>query len=180
MLPADKQGLALCALPLAILYPYMKRLTHAAQVFLGLTFNWSVLIGWAVDRAALMEPLPFACYLLYISAALWTIAYDTVYAIQDCQDDRALGLKSTAVFFGHRSLFFACLCTICSGLGVCVCVWLQKHNIIVTLLIAGAWFVNFYWLYGMCQEPQMYQRYFLRQGWFGGIVFAFLCLIYFL
>lgn len=85
-------------LPVA-LYPLMKRVTWWPQAFLGLTFNWSALMGWS----AVQGHLPPAAFLLYAGAFFWTLAYDTVYAHQDKEDDARIGIKSTARLFGDKS-----------------------------------------------------------------------------
>lgn len=79
-----------------VLYPLMKRFTFWPQAFLGLTFNWGAFLGWS----ALMGDIQLPAILLYISCILWTIAYDTIYAYQDIEDDAKIGIKSTARLFG--------------------------------------------------------------------------------
>lgn len=97
----------LAALGLIALYPWMKRITYWPQAFLGLTFNWGVLLGWATLREC-FSIIPF---LFYGAGFFWTLCYDTIYAHQDREDDLMLGLKSTAIALGEKtrpvlSLFF--------------------------------------------------------------------------
>ena len=74
----------------------MKRITYWPQVFLGLAFNWGALVGWsAVPGRSSLAPL-----LLYAGGIAWTLAYDTIYAHQDKEDDALIGVKSTALKFG--------------------------------------------------------------------------------
>ena len=87
------------ALPLVVAYPFMKRFTHWPQAFLGLTFNWGALMGWAAASGALEAP----AFALYGAGFFWTLGYDTIYAHQDKEDDLALGLKSTALKLGELS-----------------------------------------------------------------------------
>lgn len=95
-LPARVTLFALGALPLVAAYPLMKRWTSAAQVFLGITFNWGIWVAWAAT-----QPLgDWSVWPLFLASACWTIGYDTFYAVSDAPDDAKLGLKSTAVFFG--------------------------------------------------------------------------------
>jgi 4-hydroxybenzoate polyprenyltransferase len=89
----------LLSVALIIVYPFAKRYTHWPQAVLGLTFNWGVLVGWAAVQGQLDAP----AFLLYGAAVLWTIAYDTIYAHQDKDDDRLIGVKSTALLFGDRT-----------------------------------------------------------------------------
>lgn len=86
-------------LPLIALYPYMKRITYWPQAFLGITFNFGALMGWAAVHDGLSAP----AYLLYLGGICWTIGYDTIYAHQDKEDDVMAGIKSTALKFGAQS-----------------------------------------------------------------------------
>jgi len=88
--------LGLASLGLVAIYPFMKRFTYWPQVVLGLTFKWGALVGWTAVQGALAWP----AVTLYAGCVLWTVAYDTIYAHQDKEDDLALGLKSTALRFG--------------------------------------------------------------------------------
>nr|AGU68209.1 4-hydroxybenzoate octaprenyltransferase [Strigomonas galati] len=85
--------------PIWIIYPFMKRITYAPQFFLGLCFNWGIFVGYAavLGRVDLAVCLP-----IYISAVIWTILYDTIYAYQDRKDDLKCGVKSTAIWIGDR------------------------------------------------------------------------------
>lgn len=98
-LPQTAQIVALCAIPLVAAYPFMKRITWWPQVWLGLTFNWGVLVGYA----AVMGRLDWAALWLYLACVCWTIGYDTIYAQQDIEDDALVGVKSTARLFGDRA-----------------------------------------------------------------------------
>lgn len=95
-LPPVAIGLGVVSLALVGTYPMMKRVTWWPQAFLGLTFNWGALMGWAaVDNGISLPPL-----LLYAAGFFWTLAYDTIYAYQDIEDDARIGVKSTARLFG--------------------------------------------------------------------------------
>lgn len=82
-----------------VAYPYMKRITWWPQAFLGITFNFGVLIGWA----AVKNVITLETILMYLGAFFWTLGYDTIYAHQDKEDDQMVGIKSTALLFGERS-----------------------------------------------------------------------------
>ncbi|MFY8095373.1 MAG: 4-hydroxybenzoate octaprenyltransferase [Niveispirillum sp.] len=91
--------LGAASLLLVAAYPLMKRITWWPQAFLGLTFNWGALLGWAAVRGDLgWQPV-----LLYVGGILWTLGYDTIYAHQDREDDAHVGIKSTALLFGNDS-----------------------------------------------------------------------------
>ena len=105
-LPLLAKGIALLALPLVAAYPFMKRITWFPQVWLGLTFNWAVLVAYAVKTGEISLPV----LILYIGLMFWTVGYDTIYACQDMEDDAMVGIKSTALRFGGRVKL---------GVGVC-------------------------------------------------------------
>tara|TARA_Y100000590_G_scaffold49143_1_gene51960 strand:- start:2307 stop:3170 length:864 start_codon:yes stop_codon:yes gene_type:complete len=91
---------------LAFTYPFMKRITYWPQLFLGLTFNWGIVMGWtSITNIISIEPI-----LLYFSAIFWTLGYDTIYGIQDIQDDEIIGIKSTSIKFKNKVKFFVGTC----------------------------------------------------------------------
>ncbi|MCE9523629.1 MAG: 4-hydroxybenzoate octaprenyltransferase [Alphaproteobacteria bacterium] len=89
---------ALSLVPIAI-YPFMKRITNWPQAFLGLTFNWGALLGWA----AVTGGLGLAPVLLFAGCVFWTLGYDTIYAHQDKEDDALIGVRSTARLLGDST-----------------------------------------------------------------------------
>jgi 4-hydroxybenzoate polyprenyltransferase len=99
ILPAAARLVALAAIPLILAYPYMKRITFWPQAWLGLTFNWGVLVGY-VAIAGTITP---ALLLAYAGLFFWTLGYDTIYAHQDKEDDALIGVKSTARLFGGQT-----------------------------------------------------------------------------
>jgi len=101
-LPLDAKIVALLALPLVAAYPFMKRITFWPQAWLGLTFNWGVLVA-----AATISSIGFNTLVLFSALGLWTIAYDTIYALQDREDDAQIGVKSTARLFGDNAIVWA-------------------------------------------------------------------------
>lgn len=84
------------ALALAALYPFSKRVVHIPQAMLGLAFGWGTIMAWAAAGGTL-EP---TAWTVFAATIVWAIAYDTIYAIQDLEDDRRIGVKSSALFFG--------------------------------------------------------------------------------
>jgi 4-hydroxybenzoate polyprenyltransferase len=92
-------GLGLSSLVVVAIYPLMKRITFWPQAVLGLAFSWGAMMGWA----ALFGSLDLPPLLLYAGAISWTIAYDTIYALQDLRDDSVIGVRSTARLFGGRT-----------------------------------------------------------------------------
>lgn len=98
-LPFDAKIVALLSIPLVAAYPYMKRITWWPQAWLGFTFNFGLLVG-----AATATSVTGATVVLYLGLVCWTVAYDTIYALQDREDDAMLGVKSTARLFGDKVL----------------------------------------------------------------------------
>jgi 4-hydroxybenzoate polyprenyltransferase len=88
--------LGVASLVLVAIYPFMKRITWWPQAFLGLTFNWGALMGWAAMR----DEIAWPAALLYAAGFFWTLSYDTIYAHQDKIDDALIGVKSTALRLG--------------------------------------------------------------------------------
>ena len=104
--------LGMCSMTLAFAYPFMKRITYWPQLFLGLTFNWGIIMGWAsMTNSISIEPL-----ILYLSAIFWTLGYDTIYGLQDMRDDEIMGVKSTSIKFKNNVKAFVgscyCLCVL--------------------------------------------------------------------
>jgi 4-hydroxybenzoate polyprenyltransferase len=100
------QILALASLALVAAYPFMKRLTWWPQAWLGLVFSWGALVGWAAVRGEIALP----AILLYAGSVFWVIGYDTIYALQDKEDDALVGVKSSALALGPRARL---------GIGIC-------------------------------------------------------------
>ena len=98
--------LALCSMPLAFTYPLMKRFTYWPQLFLGITFNFGLILGWtSITGEISLVPLLF-----YLGAIFWTLGYDTIYGFQDIKDDEIIGVKSTSIKFKKNPKFFILIC----------------------------------------------------------------------
>lgn len=118
-------AVAISSLLLVALYPLMKRITYWPQAFLGVTFNWGALVGWA----AVTESLAVPALLLYAAGIAWTLGYDTIYAHQDKEDDALIGVKSTALKFGTNTR-----------------PWLWFfYTLTVILLVAAFWTADLRW-----------------------------------
>ncbi len=98
--------LALGSMPLAFTYPLMKRFTYWPQLFLGITFNYGLILGWtAIEGQINLTPIIF-----YFGAIFWTLGYDTIYGYQDIKDDEIIGLKSTSIKFKNNAKKFLITC----------------------------------------------------------------------
>ena len=106
--------LALASMPLAFAYPYMKRLTYWPQLFLGITFNYGLLLGWI----SIKESLDLTPIIFYIGAIFWTLGYDTIYGYQDIKDDEIIGVKSTSIKFKNNPKKFLFLCYVITFISI--------------------------------------------------------------
>ena len=104
--------LSLAGAGLAMIYPLMKRITHLPQIVLGIAFSWSIPMAFAAS----INALPSALWWLFTANLLWTVVYDTQYAMVDREDDLSVGIKSTAILFGDLDVriigLLHCLCLI--------------------------------------------------------------------
>ena len=127
--------LALGSMPLAFTYPLMKRFTYWPQLFLGVTFNYGLILGWTSVHGELsLIPILF-----YIGAIFWTLGYDTIYGFQDINDDEIIGLKSTSIKFKSNPYFFLVTCYFILFLIIIFLGILNKFNVMYfffTILIA--------------------------------------------
>jgi len=119
--------LAPVAVFLAALYPYCKRWIHIPQAMLGIAFGWGTVMAWAAVRGHLEAPV----WCLFGATAAWAVAYDTIYAIQDQEDDRRIGVKSAALYFGS---------SLHQGVGL-------AFGIMLAFLTATGWFAQLGWPY---------------------------------
>ena len=118
--------LGLGSMILAFSYPFMKRITYWPQLFLGLTFNWGMVMGYT----AILDQISIEIILLYISAIFWTLGYDTIYGVQDIADDEIIGIKSTAIKFKKNIKFFVGSCYLFTFLLI---IYVFKENIGINL-----------------------------------------------
>ena len=119
--------LALGSMPLAFTYPLMKRFTYWPQLFLGITFNYGLILGWT----AIKGQIDLAPIIFYLGAIFWTLGYDTVYGYQDIKDDEIIGLKSTSIKFKGHAKKFLLLC----------------YSLVLIFFIIGGYYMNFNYIY---------------------------------
>jgi 4-hydroxybenzoate polyprenyltransferase len=122
-----------------VLYPFMKRITYWPQLFLGITFNWGVILGWF----AMGNELSLISILLYFSAILWTLGYDTIYGIQDLKDDLKIGIKSTSIKFEQHLKIFLSINYLLSFALFIVCLKLLNANVLsyIMAILSGIIFI---------------------------------------
>ena len=117
---------------LAFVYPFMKRITYWPQLFLGLTFNWGIIMGWtAITNSMSIEPL-----VLYLAAIFWTLGYDTIYGLQDVSDDEVIGVKSTSMKFKNNVKVFVGACySLCVVFILILCLIMEIDKYILALSV---------------------------------------------
>jgi len=123
--------LALASMPLAFTYPLMKRYTYWPQLFLGITFNYGLILGWTSINAE----INLAPIILYLGAIFWTLGYDTIYGYQDIKDDEIIGLKSTSIKFKSNPYKFIKLCYIILFFSLILIGYLENLSLIYYLII---------------------------------------------
>jgi 4-hydroxybenzoate polyprenyltransferase len=131
--------LSFVAVALAATYPFMKRYTHLPQVVLGAAFAWSIPMGFSAET----NSLPTELWLLYSANVVWTVAYDTFYAMVDSDDDMKIGVKSTAILFGRSDRLITATLQIIVILILIVCAEAFDLGTIylLSLVIASALFI---------------------------------------
>lgn len=168
-------ALSFGGLALAASYPFMKRYTYYPQVVLGAAFSWGMPMAFTAETGS----LPAAAWLLYIANLLWTVGYDTYYAMTDRDDDLKIGVKSTAILFGDADRIIilslqglALGCLLLAGAQFELGGWFH-----LGLLAAAACFVWEFW-YTRDRDPQRCFRAFLHNHWAGLAIFVGIVLNY--
>ena len=160
--------LSFVAIILAGTYPFLKRHTYLPQFFLGLTFGWSIPMAFA----ATTNSIPKIAWLLLIANILWTVVYDTIYAMIDREDDLKIGIKSTAILFDDADRFIIGLIQSLVLIALIVIGQQASLNTIYyfSLIIGGCLFL--YQLYLIRnRDPKKCMQAFLNNNWFGLVVF---------
>ena len=123
--------LAMASMPLAFTYPLMKRFTYWPQLFLGITFNYGLILGWS----SVQENLSLTPLIFYLGAIFWTLGYDTIYGYQDIKDDEIIGVKSTSIKFKNNPKKLLYLCYSITILSLILVGFYMKFNLYYFLSI---------------------------------------------
>ena len=161
--------LAFASMPLAFTYPLMKRLTYWPQLFLGITFNYGLILGWtSINNEINIIPL-----VLYFGAIFWTLGYDTIYGYQDIKDDQIIGVKSTSIKFKNNPKKFLTICYIILILSfIAVGIMMKfKTFYFVVLILPIIHLILFQIKKLNVEEPKSCLKYFKSNNLFGFMVF---------
>ena len=132
--------LALASMPFAFTYPLMKRFTYWPQLFLGVTFNYGLILGWtSINNEINLIPIIF-----YIGAIFWTLGYDTIYGFQDIKDDEIIGLKSTSIKFKSKPNLFLNICYLIFFFSLINIGYLMEYNILYFIILIIIFIQLFY------------------------------------
>lgn len=160
---------------LAASYPFMKRYTHLPQAYLGIAFGWAVPMAFAAQ----MGFIPLVAWVLYLAVALWALVYDTMYAMVDKDDDLKIGVKSTAILFGHYDRHIMAVLQLVILLLLFIVGELQSLSIVYYLsLLVAAGFSIYQQTLIFHREKTACFRAFLNNNWFGFVIFVGLLLNY--
>jgi len=161
------------ALALASVYPFMKRYTYLPQVVLGAAFAWSVPMAYAAQT----NELPSIIWLIYTATVLWTVAYDTMYAMVDREDDIKIGVKSTAILFGQADRAIIAFLQVMVILILCMIGDQSKLGqfYFLSIVVAATLFVYQQHLIRLRYRDECFQA-FLNNNWVGLVIFVGLVL----
>ena len=123
--------IALASMPFAFTYPLMKRFTYWPQLFLGVTFNYGLILGWT----SISDQIDIVPLIFYLGAIFWTLGYDTIYGFQDIKDDEIIGLKSTSIKFKEKAKLFLSICYLTFIFSLLIGGFLMNFNLIYFLLL---------------------------------------------
>ena len=126
--------IALASIAPVLAYPFMKRITWWPQAWLGIVFSWGALVGWPALRGEIELP----ALLLWFGSIAWVIGYDTLYAIQDIEDDALVGVKSSARALGGRARLGIGICYTFASLGWAAAIWLVRPQPLALVAVAPA------------------------------------------
>jgi len=152
---------------LATLYPFMKRYIHIPQAWLGMSFGWGTVMAWAAEQGTITNST--VPWLLFAANVLWSISYDTAYALGDRADDKKMGMKSAALWFGDHVI--SAIILFGAGMMSLLTIACWQYGVIVQLsvILAALWQL---WLYFMLyrQGESWGFQYFMMSHWSGAIV----------
>ena len=160
--------LALVSMPLAFSYPLMKRFTYWPQLFLGITFNYGLVLGWT----AIQGEINVVAIIFYLGAIFWTLGFDTIYGYQDLKDDEIIGVKSTSIKFKKKPKLFLSICYIIFIISlILVGIFMKLNTVFYFFIIIPTVHLLFYQIYTFnYKDPKNCLKVFKSNNFFGAIV----------
>jgi 4-hydroxybenzoate polyprenyltransferase len=165
--------LSFVAILLAWIYPFAKRFTHWPQAVLGLAFNWGIIMAFA----AVQNHVPLIAWYLLLIAEFWTLAYDTIYALADRNDDLAIGVKSTAVLFGQQAEFMIGCFQVLVIANLAFLGWILHYNMLFYVIVLLSAFC-FVYQHILIRNKQAYIKAFSNNHWVGFLMWVGILLQY--
>ena len=162
--------IALSSMPLAFTYPLMKRFTYWPQLFLGITFNYGLILGWT----SISEQIDIAPIVFYLGAIFWTLGYDTIYGFQDIKDDEIIGVKSTSIKFKGTAKIFLILCYLFLISSLAIGGLIMNFNMIYFLFLLVPMVHLFFYQINTfnSQDPSSCLKVFRSNNYLGVIIFC--------
>ena len=162
-------SMALLSMPLAFTYPLMKRFTYWPQLFLGITFNYGLVLAWiSTNNSISLVPIMF-----YIGAIFWTLGYDTIYGFQDIKDDEIIGVKSTSIKFKNNPKLFISLCYLFFFISLIIVGILMNFKIFyfITLIVTFLHLIIYQIKNLNVEDPHQCLKKFKSNNFLGVIIF---------
>ena len=161
--------LAFISMPLAFTYPLMKRFTYWPQLFLGITFNYGLILGWT----AIQGEINTVAIIFYLGAIFWTLGYDTIYGFQDIKDDEIIGVKSTSIKFKKKPKNFVSTCYAFLSFSILIVGYMMDYNyffyasLLITIVHLFFYQIKFF----NSKDPSMCLKVFKSNNLVGFVIF---------
>ena len=160
--------LAVGSMPLAFTYPLMKRFTYWPQLFLGITFNYGLVLGWT----AIQGEINAVTIIFYLGAIFWTLGFDTIYGYQDLKDDEIIGVKSTSIKFKKKPKLFLTTCYSIFLISlILVGIFMKLNTMFYFFILIQTAHLLFYQIYNFnYKDPKNCLKIFKSNNFFGAII----------
>ena len=160
--------LAVGSMPLAFTYPLMKRFTYWPQLFLGITFNYGLVLGWT----AIQGEINAVTIIFYLGAIFWTLGFDTIYGYQDLKDDEIIGVKSTSIKFKKKPKLFLTTCYSIFLISlILVGIFMKLNTMFYFFILIPTAHLLFYQIYNFnYKDPKNCLKIFKSNNFFGAII----------
>jgi len=160
--------LAIGSMPLAFTYPLMKRFTYWPQLFLGITFNYGLVLGWT----AVQGEINAVAVIFYLGAIFWTLGFDTIYGYQDLKDDEIIGIKSTSIKFKKKPKLFLIICYLIFMISlISIGFFMKLNTVFYFFILIPIAHLFFYQIYNFnYKDPKNCLKIFKTNNFFGALV----------